>query len=392
MPQKTLFILDDDPEIANIISTEARHQGFEIKVFTAAQSFLDHLSISSPSHLAIDLVMPSVDGLAILNELIKRKCKSSIIFTSGIGSTILPAAQLAAIQHRLNVRGTLNRPFSRLILKNMLSDLVSVDVFADSNAGLHGQTFDVDASAMLEAIQSDQFVMYFQPQINLVTGQAIGFEGLMRWNHPSAGIKLPETFIPIAEETGVIDQLTEIAIAQGFAFIKKVNTELSISLNISARSIHNPTLFERLNANCRQFKITPRQVILELTETTTMQDPEKAEVILNHLRKQGFRLSIDDFGTGYSSMAQLAHLPFTELKIDKSFVTTMEHSPKSIKVIASTINLAESLGMASIAEGIENSTAAIALRELGCLYGQGYYFARPMEPEAALHWLENWRS
>ncbi len=390
MSTKTLLILDNDDEIANIISREAESLGFEVHVCKDQQSFIDQISILSPSHLAIDLVMPSIDGLELLKTLIRLNCKSSIILTSGIGTSTLPAAQRTAIQHNLNVRGILNRPFNHLILKNMLSDLVSVDLFADSNAGPRGQKFVVDHAPLQDAIHHSQFILYYQPQINLMNGKIIGLEGLMRWNHPQSGIKLPEVFIPIAEETGLIDQLTEVAIAQGFEFIRQLPSALSLSLNISAKSIKDNNLVQVLNKYCQQFEITPRRVVLELTETTTMKDPEKAQDILAHLREKGFRLSIDDFGTGYSSMAQLAQLPFTELKIDKSFVTTMEHSPKSIKVIASTINLAQSLGMATIAEGIENSTAAIGLRELGCQFGQGYYFARPMDPQATLQWLENW--
>ncbi|MDP8567497.1 GGDEF/EAL domain-containing response regulator [Methylophilus aquaticus] len=388
--KKTILILDQDDDIAKIISLEAESLGFEVRVFKDPICFIEHIPTCAPSHLAIDLIMPSLDGLALLKNLIQIDCKSSIILTSGIGTATLHDAQLTAIKHKLNVRGILDRPFNHLILKNMLSDLTSVDLFADLTTALRGQKFVVDHDTLQEALHKNEFILYYQPQVNLLSGEIIGLEGLMRWHHPQSGIKLPEVFIPIAEETGLIDQLTEIAIAQGFNFIKKLNSMLSLSLNISARSIKDNHLVQVLNKYCQQFDIAPQRVVLELTETTTMKDPEKAQDILNHLRTKGFRLSIDDFGTGYSSMAQLAQLPFSELKIDKSFVTTMEHSPKSIKVIASTINLAESLGMATIAEGIENSIAAIGLRELGCHFGQGYYFARPMDQQATVQWLKSW--
>lgn len=392
MRESTLLILDDDANDAKIIASEAQTLGFEVRIFDDATQFIEASLTENPSHLAIDIVMPGIQGMDLLQTLAKYQCQSSIMLSSGIGSDILPAAQLAAIEQRLNIRGILQRPFHQHILRNMLSDQVSVDLHAHTGHDVSHQSFIVDAYTIDEAIRHHEFEVFYQPQIDLVNGKVIGFEGLLRWRHSVLGIKLPELFIPIAEETGQIEQLTQIVVETGFHFIRSLGNSLSFSLNISPKSLKDQNLSNVLLGACQACDLPPERVVLELTETATMDDPGKAQQTLSHLRAQGFKLSLDDFGNNNTSMSQLANLPFTTLKIDKSFVTTMEVSSNSRKVVASTLKLAESLKMETIAEGIENTIAAIGLRELGCRYGQGYYFARPMDQHSTQHWLQRWNN
>lgn len=390
MRANTLLILDDDSDDAHSIASEAKSLGFEVRIFDDANLFITAFQTDNPSHLAIDILMPGVHGVELLHTLAQHQCPSSIILTSGIGTSVLPAVQLAAIQYQLNIRGILQRPFHQHILRNLLSDQVSVDLHAHTSSDLSTQSFIVDAKTIDEAIRNHEFAVFYQPQIDLVNGKVIGFEGLLRWRHPVLGIKLPELFIPVAEKTGQIEQLTQIVIETGFHFIRSLGNVLSFSLNISPKSIKNQTLTNTLVNACQASDLPPERVVLELTDTATIEDTEKAQHTLARLREEGFKLSIDDFGNNNTSMSQLANLPFTKLKIDKSLVTTMEISSKSRKVVASTLKLADSLNIETVAEGIENTLAAIGLRELGCRYGQGYYFARPMDQESTLHWLQGW--
>ena len=202
MRENTLLILDDDANDANIIAREAQTLGFEVRIFDDATEFIEASLTEKPSHLAIDIVMPGIQGMDLLQTLAKQQCQSSIMLSSGIGSDILPAAQLAAIEQRLNIRGILQRPFHQHILKNMLSDQVSVDLHAHTGKDVSNQAFIVDANTIDEAIRNHEFEVFYQPQIDLVNGKVIGFEGLLRWRHPVLGIKLPELFIPIAEKPG----------------------------------------------------------------------------------------------------------------------------------------------------------------------------------------------
>lgn len=390
MPTNRLLILEDDHGFASQLEQVANVMGFESKTTSDTQHFFDALLAWKPTHIAVDLLMPALAGIDLMETLARLDCQAAIILTSGIGSATLPPAQLAAIQKQLNVRGILPQPAPAHLFTNLLADRVSLDLHAVTDRADNAPALQVNAETIAQAIDQQQFVVFYQPQIELETGKVMGFEALLRWQHPQCGIQLPEQFIPIAERTGQIDQLTDIVIAAGFAFIQSLGQALSFSLNISAKSIKHQAFISTLQQACEQHALSPARVILELTETATMHDPVEAHAVLSSLRELGFRLSIDDFGTGYSSMAQLAQLPFTELKIDKSFVTTMEQSPKSRKVVASTLKLAESLGLETIAEGVENTLAAIGLRELGCRYAQGYYFARPMDAAAATDWFKHW--
>jgi EAL domain-containing protein (putative c-di-GMP-specific phosphodiesterase class I) len=245
-------------------------------------------------------------------------------------------------------------------------------------------------STLNNALENNQFALFYQPQIDLPTGEVVGFEGLLRWRHPEFGVKLPDSFIATAEQTGQIAQLTQLVIDTGFKFIKKLKPELSFSLNVSSLCIRDNHLVDTLDSCCNAFHIDPHRVVLEFTEKAALENPVHAEDIFGQLKTNGFRLGIDDSGTGYADLPDLEKLHFSELKIDKSLVTTMETSSKSRKSIISTIALADSLGLATIAEGIENNLEAIGLRELGCQFGQGYYFARPMDEADTLRWLENW--
>lgn len=390
MRANTLLILDDEGDDAHIIATEAQSLGFEVRIFDDAKQFLAAFLEEEPSHLAIDILMPGVHGVELLQTLAQHQCQSAIILTSGIGTAALPAVQLAAIQYQLNIRGILHHPFHQHILRNMLSDQVSVDLHAHTGHDISTQSLIVDAETIEEAIRQHEFALYYQPQIDLVNGKVIGFEGLLRWHHPVMGVKLPELFIPVAEKTGHIDLLTQIVIETGFHFIRSLGNALSFSMNISPNSIQNQAFANTLVNACQASDLPPERVMLELTETATTEDPDKAQHALAKLREEGFKLSIDDFGNNNSSVSRLANLPFTSLKIDKSLVTTMEISSKSRKVVASTLKLAESLNIETIAAGIENTMAAIGLRELGCRYGQGYYFARPMDQATTVHWLQHW--
>lgn len=390
MRANTLLILDDDSDDAHLIANEAKHLGFEVRIFDDVKLFTETFLAEKPSHLAIDILMPGVHGVDLVQILARHACQSSIILTSGLGTAILPAVQLAAIQYQLNIRGVMQRPFHQHILRNMLSDQVSVDLHAHTGNNISTQSFIVDAKTIDQALRNHEFTVFYQPQIDLVNGKVMGFEGLLRWKHPVFGIKLPELFIPVAEKTGQIEQLTQIVVETGFHFIRSLGHDLSFSFNISANSILNQSLTNTLLNVCKASDLKPERVVLELTDTATIDISEKAQHILARLREEGFKLSLDDFGNNNTSMTQLANLPFTELKIDKSLVTTMETSAKSRKLVSSTLKLAENLNIETIAEGIENTLAAIGLRELGCRYGQGYYFARPMDQEAALHWLQSW--
>jgi len=243
------------------------------------------------------------------------------------------------------------------------------------------------------AIQADQLRLHFQPKIELKTGRVAGLEALVRWKHPERGLLFPDTFIPLAERTGLINDLTTWVVAaalrQGTAFAD-AGFHLELSVNLSARNLSAPGFASELLRQVSQAAFPLENLTLEITETAIMADPARAKTVLGELRAAGIQLSMDDFGIGQSSLTYLKDLPITKMKIDKSFVIGFDQ-PRNVAIVRSAIDLARNMGLDVTAEGIEDESAYEALRELGCNLGQGYFISKPLTPEALVDWLRGSR-
>lgn len=385
-----LLVLDDEESVARTIATLAEAAGFETRTCTRSEHFFAAVDQGWPTHIALDLVMPSMDGVEVLRALAARACTAAIIITSGMGTKVLEAAQRSAAERGLVIAGILPKPFTAGALSDLLDGCASARVEAASE----NTTRRVSAKDIAAALDEDRIVVHYQPKIRLSSGAAVGFEALVRMRHPHHGLTFPDDFIPKAENTGMIVPLTYriFKLALGWLASLDAADAHSVAVNLSTRHLIELDLADRLAAMCAEAGIAAERITLELTETSAMTDPAAAFDILTRLRIKGFKLSIDDFGTGYSSMQQLARLPFSEIKIDKSFVMSMHRSEESLKIVGSIINLGHSLGLTTVAEGVENEAALDLLRELGCELVQGYYFARPMEAPQVHDWLRQWRS
>ncbi len=250
-------------------------------------------------------------------------------------------------------------------------------------------------SELRAAVQGNQFRLYLQPKVALASGAVLGAEALVRWQHPLRGLVPPMEFIPFAEQTGFIRELTAWMIerlAVCAAALQASAPGLKYAVNLSARDLLDQDLPGKVERLTRRCGLDLRLLTLEITESAIMDDPERALQTLLRLREMGLRLSIDDFGTGYSSLAYLKRLPLDELKIDRSFVMSMQRDPADRKIVRSTVDLAHNLGLSVVAEGIEDAHAWARLRALGCDEGQGYFIARPMPEADFAAWVRNWRS
>ncbi|MEW6131649.1 MAG: EAL domain-containing protein [Pseudomonadota bacterium] len=246
-------------------------------------------------------------------------------------------------------------------------------------------------SELREAIQSGQLCLNYQPKIEHLSRRAVGLEALVCWNHPWRGWLPPEKFITLAEESGLIGQLTHWVLETALAELAALNAlghHLNMGVNISARSLHDLELPQMISALLRKHGLPPEHLTLEITENAVMSNPASALTILGKLDRMGVTLAIDDFGTGYSSLAHLKQLPVDEIKIDKSFVTDMEENENDAVIVRSTIDLAHNLGLRVVAEGVENEDAWITLSVLGCDLSQGFYMSKPLAPDDLLSWLK----
>ncbi len=233
-------------------------------------------------------------------------------------------------------------------------------------------------TGMRNGIPRGEFVPYFEQQVDLTTGRLNGFEMLARWDHPTQGIILPEHFIPIAEETGMIADLSISVMRQAMLEAKGWDPSLVISVNISPAQLKDPWLAQKIVKLLVETGFPASRLEIEITESSLFENLALAQSIVGSLKNQGIRLALDDFGTGYSSLAHLRALPFDRIKIDKSFVLSIIDNPESAAIVNAITRLGDSLGLSVTAEGIEDAAIEERLRQLGCHKGQGWHFGKPM--------------
>ena len=243
-------------------------------------------------------------------------------------------------------------------------------------------------SELRHAVEKNEMRLYLQPKVLLASGALVGAEALVRWQHPTRGLVPPMQFIPFAEQTGFVRQLTLWIFEEATRHIPALG-ELGVqrvSVNLSTRDLMDGELPEKLDTILQRHGVDARSFCLEITESAIMDDPTRAEATLGRLSERGYKLSIDDFGTGYSSLAYLKRLPVQELKIDRSFVMGMEHAEGDAMIVRSTIDLAHNLGLTVVAEGVENAAVQQRLAALGCDEAQGYHLSKPVPVEALRAW------
>ncbi|WP_297190312.1 EAL domain-containing response regulator [uncultured Porticoccus sp.] len=388
IPDKRLLVLDDDADVSFTICTIAKSAGHDARATTSADEFLHLVKDWTPSHLIVDLAMPEVDGVEILKRLADAAFDGVVIVASGLGNRVLEAAGRAAAENGLNVSGVLGKPFTPNRLRELLSDKTHQPALkAPDN---RPQEFQLTRETLAAGLTEQQIGVYYQPKVSCATGKCIGFEALARWHHPSIGIIMPDRFIPLAEETGLIGELTQQVFGQSLRWFAESfrGTDTTIALNMSAKVIADAGLSEWLMSQCQALGLDPHQIVLEITESSSMENPIMMLEFLTQFRIKGFSLSIDDFGVGYSSLIQLARLPFSEMKIDKMFVISAPQSEESQKIAAAIVGLARALGLLVTAEGVEDQWTLSFLAEIGCDTAQGYFIGRPMPPDAILEWLK----
>jgi diguanylate cyclase len=294
--------------------------------------------------------------------------------------------------------------YSQIIEKNINSfQKANIASLYSKKSGISSTIFDdknisVDRNNLLllgefrKALVEGQTTLHYQPKIDLNTRKPIGMEALIRWLHPQKGMIAPMRFIPLVEETILINPLTEFVLNQSLMQIKEFSLSevyQPISINISPKNLLNPQFYENVVAIFDKHKTPTHLIEFEITESALMCDPEKANIILNNLKIFNIKISIDDFGTGYSSLAYLSRFPIDILKMDQYFIKQLFQSNKIRMIVRSTITLAHDLGMQVIAEGIEDEETEAELIKFGCDMGQGYLYSKPLSDKEILTWIKD---
>lgn len=385
-----VLIIDDDHMVGAMLVSHARAAGFDAKVTDSPEEFFATERAWKPDFVVVDLVMGEVDGLSILKELAEAHSTAAVVIASGMGSKILEAAQQFAAASGLAYGGVLSKPFRRADVAAVLEAGARSPEAPDSTADVLGswsnERFEL---ALREAAHNGELSVAYQPKVSCVDGSVTGYEALVRWEHPIHGNIPPVSFIPRAESVGLVSIVTDAVTSAALTWFgsHRLATREHLSINISATELTSTDLASRLLATCEECNVPAHRIVLELTETGAMSDATASLEVLTRLRLDGFQLSIDDFGTGYSSMAQLSNMPFSEVKIDRSFVRNLGTSLPADVMVRSMLQLSRGLGLECTAEGVETEEAMRVLSDLGCDYAQGYLIARPMPADVLEQWL-----
>jgi EAL domain-containing protein (putative c-di-GMP-specific phosphodiesterase class I)/CheY-like chemotaxis protein len=387
-----VLIIDDDPDVGRLLEIQIKGTGRDARLTDDPEEFLALHRDWNPDFVVIDLVMPKMDGLDVLTHLARDRCTARVIISSGMGGRVMDAARRFADANGLVIAGVLGKPHTqdelRAVFERHANLTKSTADPAPAPTSWRATEFQV---AFHAAVIGDEFAVAYQPKVDCKTGAVVGYEALARWTHPERGVIPPDEFVPLAERFGLVSLLTERVMGDALGwFAGRPHAEgVRIAINISAGEFDEPSLDKRFVTACEEAGVAPSDVVLEITETSAMADPARSLQLLTRLRLEGFHLSLDDFGTGYSSMLQLARLPFSELKVDRSFVTTAATSDESVIVVRSIIDLGHALGMQLAAEGVEDAWVLALLTDLGCDVAQGFYIGRPMFPDALDAWAAN---
>ncbi|WNM28214.1 EAL domain-containing response regulator [Demequina capsici] len=385
-----VLIVDDDDLVGRMAKAMVTACGAQARLEATVADFLEAHDTWGPSHVMVDLVLGHDDGLMVLEELAHRRSTAAVIVSSGQDMRVLESALRFASAHGLVIAGALAKPYSRARLAEMLSQRTE-SPFAGRHASTPSLTADtpvVTADSLREALAAGQITVALQPKVSCSTGKAVGYEALARCIDSNGLAIPPGAFVPVAEANGLASELTNAVMRSALSWFasSRLPHSQTISINISAAEVSESRLDQRLVALAHEAGVDPSRVIVEVTETAAMSDPVTSLKRLTRLRLEGFQVSLDDFGTGYSSMLELVRLPFSELKVDRSFVATATTSEESRTVVRSIIDLGHALGMTCTAEGVESQADLDLLMQMGCDTVQGFYLGRPMWPADLATW------
>jgi EAL domain-containing protein (putative c-di-GMP-specific phosphodiesterase class I)/FixJ family two-component response regulator len=336
-----------------------------------------------------DIDMPDMDGLEFLRHIGQNHPKMSVAICSGKELPLLNAAHLMAREYGVRLLGVIQKPFTREAIGSLIERRHVTKASPKPKAEpSHNAAFSLDE--VLHGLDNAQFEPHFQPKFSLHTGAIVGVEALARWNHPERGLVSPGLFIDLLEHHKKIDGLTFEMLSQSARASSRWQQQgmhLKVSVNLSLVSLTDFSLADTITRLVMDAGVDPQNMILEITETVAMTEVAPALENLARLRLRGFGLSVDDYGTGFSSLRQLTRVPFTELKIDKSFVTDCANVNSLAAIVKSSIDMAHKLGIESVAEGVESQAVLDKLRILGCDIVQGYFIAQPMPESQLLEFL-----
>jgi EAL domain-containing protein (putative c-di-GMP-specific phosphodiesterase class I)/DNA-binding NarL/FixJ family response regulator len=386
-----ILIVDDDEFILKCVTTTLANLGFvDVHYAISAEVALEILDRNKPliEIIMLDLNMPGVDGIELLRELTNRQFSGGIILISGEDERTLSLAESLARARQLKVLGSLSKPLDAKKLRVLLDQWHSPKT-NNHNTRNKASADNITEAQLRLAIKSQVLEPWFQPKIDIQTGQAVGAEMLARWPTQQGNI-YPSVFIPLAESSGLVDDMTFMLLRKAVQWVnrwQRAGVNFNLAINVSMDSLYDLTFPEKLQEIMSGSDIG---LIIEVTESRLMKELVAPLDNLLRLRLKKIGLSIDDFGTGGSNLAQLRDLPFTELKLDLSFIQSALASPRDQSILEHTIELAKNFKLTTVAEGVEQKEHWELVKSIGCDMAQGFFLARPMPGENVEQWAKTW--
>ncbi len=326
-----------------------------------------------------------IDGAVMRAESVAQRIQESLLAPFGVDGTevyVAASVGISMFPDDAADAGTLQRNAESAMYEAKKGGrsgfVLSAGSALDSSAKLQFVT------RLRKAVETQRWVLHYQPVVDLESGRMIGVEALIRWMEADGTLVPPGEFIPLAEELGLIEQIGHWVVRELTYQVqawRELDIDLEVGFNLSPRQFWQPDLARRIQQEFRASGVDPSRVLVEVTETSAMLDPDRAQEILHELHAAGFSIAIDDFGTGYSSLSRLREMPVRVLKIDRSFVSGVNEDRQSASIVSAFLELANGLDMTTLAEGIETAEELAFLRERGCKLGQGFFFSRPVPPE-----------
>jgi EAL domain-containing protein (putative c-di-GMP-specific phosphodiesterase class I) len=386
-----VLLIDDDPMMGELMSPVLSALGLgDVTIANDGDRALKCVDEDNeqPTLILCDLRMPGMDGIRFLRHLSDRHYEGDIVIMSGGNARLLETVYDLGIARQLHIRGALEKPITGNALARVLKSGARVSPVNEPES-----LPILNSDDLARGLRAGEIVAQFQPKVDIASRKIDGVETLVRWYHKDLGLIGPDRFIPMAEHSRLIDELTETVVYQALrnaAGWKKLGMTIPVAINVSVHNLQRLDLPDWLFATAASLNVDLTQITIEVTESRLMENLADALEILTRMSLEGVNLSIDDFGTGYASLEQLRRIPFNELKIDRSFVSRAHQDPAAMAILESSVALGKKLGMSLVAEGVESRSQWQLVEKLGCHKVQGFYVSKAMNGNDIPGWVEVW--
>ncbi|CAM2786777.1 EAL domain-containing response regulator [Vibrio mytili] len=373
-----VMVIDDHPLQTTLLSHALRKHGASVMRFNSVDHAITCATAGDIDVIFCDIMMPGKDGIDMMELLHQIEYKGKVVLVSAMELTIISALQAMCAEFSFDVIGKLQKPFKSADIAKIIRQMKQeTEGIASSSPAV-----DIQDQDFLFALGKDQVKNYYQPLVNMKTGETEGYEALARWIHPDFGVLTPYYFLSTVERCQLSSELFEAVFSGVISDMQSHSSISRVSINVDHNNLADRHFATRFLQRCRDFGTDPSRLTIEITERDAFQANAVIYKNLLKLRLNRVTVSIDDFGTGFSSFEKLAQLPFNELKIDRSLVTGVSSDLKKQNIVIAICALAKSLGIKVVAEGIEDEITLRTLRGFGIDLCQGFYFDKPMPLEA----------